>query len=70
MDIVHYLIYPIAGLLALFAVGGLNTKRPVVVLSSAASLMLNAYAIYEFIWWPIAVSLIVDFVLKAVTKTK
>jgi hypothetical protein len=68
MDIIHYLIYPIAGILGLLALGGLNTKQPVVVLSSAMSLALNAYAIYEFIWWPIAASIIIDLILKRLVK--
>ena len=65
MDYVHYLIYPIAGILALLALGGLNTKHPVVISASVVSLLLNAYAIYAFVWWPIAVSIAVDFGFKA-----
>jgi len=64
MEYVHYLIYPIAGVLALLAIGGINTKHSVVVSSSIISLALNGYAIVGFVWWPIAVSLLIDFSLK------
>jgi len=64
MDYIHYLIYPIAGILALLAIGGLNSPSPVVKLASACSLLLNGYAIWAFIWWPIPVSFVVDFGFK------
>ena len=64
MEFVHYLIYPIAGLFMLLALGGLNTKNPVVVSAYVVSLLLNAYAIYAFIWWPIAAGIAVDFGFK------
>jgi hypothetical protein len=66
MEIIHYLIYPIAGLLVLLALGGLNTKHPIVISASVASLFLNAYAIYAFVWWPIVVSIVIDLIFKKV----
>ena len=66
MEYIHYLIYPVAGILALLALGGLNTKHSVVKSASVVSLLLNAYAIYAFVWWPIAVSIAVDFGFKMV----
>jgi len=64
LEYIHYLIYPIAGVLALLALGGINTKQPIVVSSSIISIALNVYAIVGFVWWPIAISLIIDFVFK------
>lgn len=64
MEFVHYSIYPIAGVLVLLAIGGLNTPHPVVKAASVCSLLLNGYAIYAFVWWPIAVSILVDLVFK------
>lgn len=66
METLHYLIYPIAGLMVLLALGGLNTKNPTVVSASIVSLCLNAYAIYTFLWWPIVVSIVVDLIFKKV----
>jgi ATP/ADP translocase len=64
LEYVHYLIYPIAGLLCLLALGGLNTKHPIVVIASMISLSLNGYAIFAFVWWPIPASLVSDFIFK------
>jgi len=64
LDYIHYLIYPIAGVLVLLAIGGLNTKHPVVIGASLCSLILNTYAIIGFLWWPIAISLVIDFGFK------
>jgi hypothetical protein len=64
MEFIHYLIYPIAGFLCLLALGGLNHSNTVVKAASAVSLVLNGYAILQFVWWPIPVSLVSDFVFK------
>lgn len=64
LEYINYLIYPIAGLLILLAVGGLNTKHPIVVAASVCSAVLNVYAIVAFVWWPIAVSFVVDWGFK------
>lgn len=66
MEYVHYLIYPIAGLLCVLAIGGLTTKHLVVVTASIISLLLNGYAIVQFVWWPIPLSLASDFLFKRV----
>ena len=64
MEYINYLIYPIAGLLCLLALGGLNTKHPVVIITSVISLVLNGYAIVQLVWWPIPVSIGSDFLFK------
>ena len=64
MEYIHYLIYPIAGLFIVLAIGGIATSHPVVVSASLVSLFLSAYAIYTFQWWPIIVSLIIDVGFK------
>lgn len=64
MEYVHYLIYPIAGLLAILALGGLNSKHPIAIAASVCSLALNIYALVAFVWWPIIASIIVDFGFK------
>ncbi len=64
MDYLNYLIYPIAGILAILALGGLNSGQRVVIAASLISLVLNGYAIVELVWWPIFASLASDFVLK------
>lgn len=64
LEYIHYLIYPIAGVLILLAIGGLATKHPVVIGASPCSMALNVYAIFAFVWWPIAVSFLFDWGLK------
>jgi hypothetical protein len=66
MEYVHYLIYPIAGFLCLMALGGLSHSSKVVKAASLFSLFFNGFAIIQFVWWPIPVSLISDFVFKRV----
>jgi ATP/ADP translocase len=66
LEYLHYLIYPISIVLIVLAVGGLNTKHPVVVAASVCSMALNIYAIFAFLWWPIAASLVVDWGSKKV----
>tara|TARA_R110001592_G_C13173620_1_gene750069 strand:- start:728 stop:955 length:228 start_codon:yes stop_codon:yes gene_type:complete len=66
MEVIHYLIYPIAGLMAFLALGGLNTKNSIVISASIVSLCLNTYAIYAFVWWPIPASIAVDLIFKKV----
>jgi len=64
MEFVNYLIYPIAGVLVILAIGGINTPHPVVKTASVCSLLLNIYAIFAFVWWPIGASILVDLFLK------
>ena len=64
LEYVHYLIYPMAGLLILLGIGGPNTRHPVVVTASLCSIALNVYAIIAFLWWPIVVSFVVDLGFK------
>lgn len=64
MDYINCLIYPVAGLLALLAIGGISGRHPVVVTASIFSMALNVYAIISFSWWPIAASIAVDLIFK------
>ena len=66
MEYLNYLIYPIAGLLCFLALGGFNNNHRGVVISSMVSLALNGYAIIEFVWWPIPISIASDFLFKKI----
>lgn len=58
MDI---LIYVLAGIEILLGIGGLATKHPFVVLSSAIVIAFSGLAIYLVAWWPLIVALASDW---------
>lgn len=66
MEFIDYILYIVAGLSILLAIGGISTNNKAVVLSSVASLGLNGYAIYEMTWWPILVSFVIGVIIKSV----
>lgn len=78
LDILNYLIYPIAGFLVLLGLcsilGRLITKdsndsiivTTFHITTSIAYLCLHVYAIYAFIWWPIMASIVASIILQKI----
>lgn len=68
----EYIIYVLAGLSVLLALGGLSswasTGRPVLFLSSVVSIGFSVVAIVEIAWWPLVVGFLLNWFLQLVER--